>query len=313
MTKQICSLSFCFLVALAGLAKANDTVGFDTGYAEDLRREALTGGGNLDPDQAWTLQGSAIGAEYLPPGQGEWVDTSQLSAALGYKAAPYLSLGLGGTFGGYSSGAAFGGGSGAIGAQSEGDGTIAGVTLRGGTVHYLFGPGQSLRQNSIGADLKLQVGTHVALGLSGDLYGYNRDLSNQSASTSAAGSGNPPVNGLLGSGGVLNPATPSPGAGSSGGSSAVGSDFVAGSNLPGFPERDWAVKLALDPQAGSELVLLYTPILIAETGEWDEVLGASFHQDLGAGWAVKAAWSKAVAHGDGSPFFDLAFAWSFNA
>jgi hypothetical protein len=312
MTRHIRSLSLCFLVALAGLAEAQDTIGFDTGYANDLRREALSGSGKLDAAQAWTLQGSAIGAEYLPPGQGEWVDTSQLSADLGYKPEPYLSLGLGGTFGGYSSGATFGGGSGAIGAQGQGDGTIAGITVRGGTVHYAFGPGESLRQNSIGTDLKLQMGTHVAVGLSGDLYGYDRDLSNQSASTSGAGSENPPLNGLLGSGGMLRPASPSSAGGSSG-SAATGSDFVADADLPGFPERDWAVKLALDPQAGSELALIYTPILIAETGEWDQVFGASFHQDLGGGWAAKAAWTKAIADGDGSPFFDLAFAWTFGA
>jgi hypothetical protein len=317
MTKRILSLSFCCLVGLAAQAQAQDSISADTGYAEDLRREALSGSGDLDAAKAWSLQASAIGEEYQLPGQSEWIDTSQLVAGLNYKPEPFMAVGLGGTFGGYSDGTLFGGGSGSVGGQSVGDGWIAGLTLRGGTLHYQFSPGQSLRQNSIGADAKLQLGTHVALGLTGDLYGYNRDLSGQSASDSGGntetGSGNGLGNGLPFGSGFLTPASPSSSGGSTGGATAAGYGYLIDPNLPGFPDRDWAVNLALDPVTGSELDLLYSPILIVETGKWDQVVGASLHQDLGGGWMAKAGWTKAVANGDGSPYFDLAVAWAFGA
>jgi hypothetical protein len=300
------SLLFCLFLGLAAHSSASDWAGVDAGYSDDYRRAAISGSGDLAP--GWVLQGADIESSAQLAGQTDWTRASQGLLGLGYRPLDFLNMGLNGTFGGDSTGARFGGGSAELGGQLDEDGTTTGLTVHGGTLHYLFSPDQSLRQNSAGALLSFKLGDWLGLNAGADTYGYNRDLA-ENTSTSKTTS-DTLLNGLsLLPGGLPGSSMQSPLASMAGGSTAP--EALTDPLLPGFPDRDGVLSLTVDPGLGAELALVYSPTHIVETDAWDQMVGASWRQNLGGDWSAKAAWTKALAHGDGSPYFNLALVWAF--
>ena len=294
-------LLFLTLFALASQASARSWINVEGGRAEDYRRISLEGGGPLDADEVWTLQGSLAQAISFAPGDDVGIRISELGAGLSFEPSESWDLKVDARASRDSTDLRYGGGELSLGTHTDLDPATVSLHLHGGPMHYALGTEESLRQNKGGAGLWVDVWDWLGLGLSGQAYSYDRDLTVEEP-------GSPGTPGTTIPGGLfgLAPSTTINSVpGRAGGA-------VTDPLLPGFPIHDWSMGLSLDFGHGAKLVSDYTQSELLGSGIWAKVVSANFRQELNENLDLKLGWNKAVEGGSDSPYLSLGLTWYFD-